>query len=272
MTKKEISILLGTVCAVLVFAIFAQVRTITDSTATVPQGFTEDSLRDEVLTTKEYYDNLYEEVLKEEKRLESIRKIVSKNSDETEKIEAQIKETNDLLGLTDLTGKGVVVTLDDNKAVTLDTAGILDDPSKYLVHYIDVLKSINELWNAGAEAISVNGQRIVQTTAISCIGNVISINGEKVGAPFVISAIGNQEALYGALTRVQSYLKILERDGILTDIKKSNNIVIPKYSGTLSTEYLANKWGDLSEKRAIDNDNYFRPNMLYLSKHNIYTV
>jgi len=238
MKKNEICILLGTVCAVLVFAIFAQIKTISESTVTISQSFEEDSLRDEVLTTKENYENLYQEVLKEEKNLEAIRKIVSKNSEDSENTEIKIKKINDIIGLSDLNGKGVIVTLDDNKTVTMETAGILEDPSKYLVHYIDVLKSINELWNAGAEAISVNGQRIVQTTAISCIGNVISINGEKIGAPFVINAIGNQEALYGALTRVQSYLKILERDGILTDIKKSNNIFVPKYSGTFSTEYI----------------------------------
>ena len=241
MTKKEISIVLGTVCAVLVFAIFVQIKTISNVSTTVPQSITEDNLRDEVLATKEHYDRLYEELLKEEKNLETIRKEVSEDDDNAKVVETELKNLNNVLGLTELTGQGVIVTLDDNKTVTLETLGVLEDASSYLVHYIDVLKIVNELWNVGAEAISVNGQRIVQTSAITCIGNVISINGEKVGAPFVINAIGNPEMLYGAFDRIGNYLKILERDGIVTDVKKSTNVYVPKFKGAFSAEYIEEK-------------------------------
>lgn len=241
MTKKEISIVLGTVCAVLVFAIFVQLKTISNTNSTVPQSMTEDSLRDEVLTTKENYDRLYESVLREEKNLETIRKEVSENNDNAKETETKLKKINDILGLTDLTGQGIIVTLDDNKAASVDTIGVTEDISSYLVHYIDILKVINELWNADAEAISVNGERIVFTTAVTCIGNVVSINGEKVGAPFVINVIGDPEKLYGSLTRVESYLKILERDGVIVDVKKGTNISVPKYAGTYPVEYMKSK-------------------------------
>ena len=238
MTKREISIVLGSVCAVLVFAIFMQIKTISNVSTTVPQSITEDNLRDEVLSTKESYDRLYEQLIKEEKELEEIRKVVAEDDDNAKSVENELKKKNDLLGLTELTGQGVVITLDDNKNVTLETIGIMEDISAYLVHYVDVLKVINELWNAGAEAISVNGQRIVQTTSITCIGNVISVNGEKVGAPFIINAIGEPSVLYGALTRPESYIKILERDGVTVDVKKVVTVHIPKFVGTFSSEYI----------------------------------
>lgn len=241
MTKKEISIVLGTVCAVLVFAISVQLKTISNTNSTVPQSMTEDSLRDEVLTTKENYDRLYESLLREEKNLETIRKEVSENNDNAKETETELKKINDILGLTDLTGQGIIVTLDDNKAASVDTIGVTEDISSYLVHYIDILKVINELWNADAEAISVNGERIVFTSAVTCIGNVVSINGEKVGAPFVINVIGDPEKLYGSLTRVESYLKILERDGVIVDVKKATNISVPKYTGTYHVEYMKSK-------------------------------
>lgn len=241
MTKKEIGIILGTVCAVLVFAIFVQLKTISNTTTTMPQSYAEDNLKDEVLITKENYDRTYEAALNEEKNLEAIRKKVTENDDNAKGTESELKNINDILGLTELTGQGVIVKLDDSKTASIETVGISDDISAYLVHYIDVLKVINELWNAGAEAISVNGQRIVSQTAITCIGNVISVNGEKVGAPFVINAIGNPELLYGGLTRVESYLKILERDGVITDVKKATNVVVPKYTGTYSTDDIKTK-------------------------------
>lgn len=238
MTKKEISVVLGTVCAVLVFAIFMQLKTIDNTTTIVPQSYMADNLRDEILLTKSEYDRLNDELINEENELEKIRKIVAEDSDNTKLIVSELNSINNILGLTDLTGSGIIIKLDDNKTASLETIGLTEDISSYLVHYIDVLKVINELWNAGAEAISVNGQRIVSTTAISCIGNVISINGEKVGAPFIINAIGNPESLYGALTRVESYLKILERDGIIVDVKKATNVSVSKYSGTYSSEYI----------------------------------
>ena len=96
---------------------------------------------------------------------------------------------------------------------------------------------MNELKNAGAEAIEINGQRIVQTTAIVCDGNVVRINGEKLGSPFVIKAIGLPERLYN-VNRVGGYLEMLEDDGVSTEIKKSNDITISKYNGVITNEYM----------------------------------
>lgn len=238
MTKKEISVILGIVCMILVFGIFVQIKTISNTNSTAIQSLTEDSLRDEVLATKEGYDKVYKTVLDEEENLEKIRKNVSENNDNSKTTEAELKKINNILGLTQLSGQGIVITLDDNKTATVETIGVTDDISSYLVHDVDLLKVVNELWNAGAEAVSINDQRIVATTSIICIGNVVSVNGEKVGAPFKINAIGDPEALYGSLTRVESYLKILDRDGVIVDVKKSTNISVPKFTGTYPTEYI----------------------------------
>lgn len=61
--------------------------------------------------------------------------------------------------------------------------------------------------------------------------NVAQINGEKVGAPFIIKAIGNSETLYEALNRPGGYIELLNESGIVSNIKKSNNITIEKYNG-----------------------------------------
>ena len=108
--------------------------------------------------------------------------------------------------------------------------------SDLVVHDADVLSVINELKNAGAEAISINDQRIVPTSSIVCGGNIIEINGEKVGAPFIIKAIGLPEQL-SALTRPGGYLEILKNASIEVSLKKSNNITIPKYTGVISYKY-----------------------------------
>ena len=104
------------------------------------------------------------------------------------------------------------------------------------MHDLDVLSVINELKNAGAEAISINDQRLTPNSGIVCGGNIIDINGEKVGAPFIIKAIGLPEQL-AALNRPGGYLAKLKEYSIGVELKKSNKITIPKYTGTITYKY-----------------------------------
>ena len=117
--------------------------------------------------------------------------------------EDAIKQGNKIVGTTEVTGAGVIVTLSDSKRDASTTLNVND----LLVHDVDVLSVINELKNAGAEAICINNQRLVPTSSIVCGGNIIEINGEKVGAPFEIKAIGLPEQL-AALSRPGGYLEI----------------------------------------------------------------
>ena len=196
----------------------------------------ENELRDEVLRWKEKADNASQELTKVEKELEKQREKATKNDETSKDSEKEIKVGNTVLGLTDATGEGVEITLKDNQNVTSETA--TNDMSYYVVHDIDILSVVNELKNAGAEAISINGERLINTTSITCAGNVAQINGEKVGAPFIIKAIGNSETLYEALNRPGGYIELLNESGIVSNIKKSNNITIEKYNGTINFNYL----------------------------------
>ena len=98
-----------------------------------------------------------------------------------------------------------------------------------------------ELSNAGAQAIEINGQRIVNSSCVTCAGNVISINGERVSSPFTIKAIGSPDLLYGALTRPGGYVQIMQEQSLIAEVKKSNNIQIGKFAGTLPQKYMKTK-------------------------------
>ena len=110
--------------------------------------------------------------------------------------------------------------------------------SDQIIHFSDIQLVVNELANAGAEAIEINGQRLVNTSSITCEGNIIRINGERIGTPFYIRAIGSQSRLYGALTRAGSILDAIAYYGNRAEVTKVDNIVISRYSGTLNYEYL----------------------------------
>ena len=198
--KNVISIVLGIMCFALTLGICVQIKTVKNSNSTVSQNYEENNLRAEVLRYKERYENKYKELEEAEKELEEARQASTQNNEDLEKKEEEITRGNKVIGLSEVTGPGVIVTLSDSKK---DSSSVLN-PSTLLVHDVDVLSVINELKNAGAEAISINDQRLIPTTSISCGGNIIDINGEKVGAPFEIKAIGLPEQL-AALSRQGGY-------------------------------------------------------------------
>ncbi len=238
MNNKEIGIVLGGMCALLVFGIFMQVKTIEDTTTVISQTIGDNELRDEVLKAKEKYEELYKAYEKQEKEIEDIRKKVTESDSSLAEKEQRLNENNKLLGYTTLKGNGVVVVLADNKGILNEKSITSTEVSEYVLHYNDLMQVVNALKNAGAEAISINGQRIVSTSAIVCIGNVISINGEKIANPFEIKAIGDQEKLYGGVTMLGGYVDILQRYGLVKSVDKKENIEIPKFMGTYSTKYM----------------------------------
>ena len=238
MNNKEISIVLGLMCVLLAFGISIQVKTIKDTTTVISQTIEDNELRDEVLKAKEKYESLYREYENQEKEIEEIRKTMVESDSSLLEKEQQLNENNRLLGYTDIKGDGVVIVLADNKGVLSESSAIATDVSEYVLHYIDLIQVINALKNAGAEAISINDQRIVSTTAIVCIGNVISINGEKVANPFEIKAIGDQEKLYGGITMLGGYVEILQKYGLVKSVEKKEDIEIPKFIGTYSVDYM----------------------------------
>ena len=232
--KKQIIIIIGIMCFLLAFAISMQIKTVKNSNSTISQDYEENNLRAEVLKYKEKYDRKYEELEKAEKELEDERQEATTEDNELKDMEEKIKEGNKLIGFSEVTGPGVILTLSDSKMSA--NSAIVGDLNELLVHDMDVLNVINELKNAGAEAISINDQRLIPTSSISCGGNIITINGERVGAPFEIKAIGLPEQL-AALSRPGGYLSILKDYGIGTDLKKSESITIPKYAGVIEFKY-----------------------------------
>lgn len=232
MNKKQIAITLGVMCLLLTIAICVQIRTMSSASSAVSQTLVDNGLRDEVLKAMEKYDNAYKELQSAEKELEKVRQMATQNDSVAEAKEQALKKNNMVLGNVDVTGEGVEVYLEDA------TVKNLLDPMVQLIHYEDIQHIVNELKNAGAEAIEVNGQRLVNTSSITCEGNIIKINGERVGSPFYIRAIGSQDLLYGALTRAGSWLDAIREGGNTAEITKVDNITILKYAGSITYEYM----------------------------------
>ena len=136
-------------------------------------------------------------------------------------------------GLTPLVGPGVIVRLDDSSR----KARTGENPNLYLIHDDDLLKVINELRAAGAEALSVNGQRLTGTSEIRCAGPTLSVNNVRSAPPFEVRAIGDTHALEQALKMRGGVADTLKVWGIELVIETADDVYIPAYKGALTYTY-----------------------------------
>ena len=107
-----------------------------------------------------------------------------------EALKAEVDRLEAIAGFTDLEGPGVTVIMQDSTVT--NTTG---DEADYIIHDNDLLSVINELRSAGAEAISLNGERLLSTSEVRCTGAVVTVNGRRYAAPYIIFAIGPHHPL-----------------------------------------------------------------------------
>jgi uncharacterized protein YlxW (UPF0749 family) len=128
-----------------------------------------------------------------------------------------------------LVGKGVIVTIDDSNSGAMGG----DNKNLYIVHDEDLLRVVNELRAAGAEAISINGQRLTANSEIRCTGPTVVINETRLAAPFIISAIGNPQTMESSLKIRGGVLENFKFWGIKAEVKIDDNVKIPLLSGDM---------------------------------------
>ncbi|MGE5421961.1 MAG: DUF881 domain-containing protein [Ignavibacteriales bacterium] len=158
----------------------------------------------------------------------------SKESVAMKAMKEELAKANRAAGLTALKGPGVIITLNDNpNALAPD-----QDPNNNLIHDEDLLKVANELKAAGAEAISINGNRLVSTSEIRCAGPTILVNANKIAPPFVIKAIGDPEVLLSSMRMKGGYLEQMQvLYGIESQIAEAKIVEIPAYNGAMRFQY-----------------------------------
>lgn len=178
-----------------------------------------DSLYNSIQKEQTIIEDCKNKIIECEELVNKTNAIKNNNISESNRIIQQIDELKIICGNTDVSGQGITLRIADN--VTDETLSYNDK----IVHDLDVRLIVNDLNNLGAEAIAINGKRIVNTTEIICSGPVISINGEVVAAPFFIKAIGDPEKLIEAVTSESSYAYFIKKDyGI--DITAMKNYIV----------------------------------------------
>jgi uncharacterized protein YlxW (UPF0749 family) len=154
-------------------------------------------------------------------------------SSEAEATSQEMENSRMAAGLMAVQGPGIIITIDNQKG--FPSPG--KNPSLYSIRDDDLLKVMNELKAAGAEAIAINEQRVVAMTEIRTAGNAIAINNTYHAAPYQIKSIGDPAALENSLKMKGGVADTLEFWGIKLTIERSNLVKIPGYRGLIRYEY-----------------------------------
>lgn len=151
---------------------------------------------------------------------------------------------NLLAGTTEVEGAGIEIVLDDSNIPKKAN----ENPNLYIIHDEDLLRVLNELRAAGAEAISLNDQRIVAMSEVRCAGPTVSINNVRSAPPYVIKAIGAPKTLTSAMRLRGGVVETFEFWGIQVKIKSSENLRIPAFKAHRGFEF-AKSVADKDEKK-----------------------
>lgn len=187
-------------------------------------------LRSDINNLQDNYDELYDKLRKFEHGDKSINNV-------DQEIKSELDKNKMVLGQTDLQGEGISITLKDvsnNLFYNDNDPYILDK----LVHNYDIVYVINDLRNAGAEAISVNGQRVIDRSEVICDGPLLNINGVKITSPFYVSAIGNKDVLKKYMLSDENYLRYMISRGINIEVKELDDIKIQAYYHELNKNFI----------------------------------
>ncbi|MBU4215225.1 MAG: DUF881 domain-containing protein [Actinobacteria bacterium] len=141
-------------------------------------------------------------------------------------------------GSTAVVGPGLEVTLDDAPSDSLHRDGVSADV--LVVHQQDIQSVVNALWAGGAEAVAIQDQRLITTSAIRCVGNVLRLHGQLYSPPYTVSAIGDGSAMKAALAAspaVQAYRRDAVEVGLGWEVDSQDALTLPAYSGATDLDY-----------------------------------
>jgi uncharacterized protein YlxW (UPF0749 family) len=148
-----------------------------------------------------------------------------------------VVNTGIVAGSVPVTGPGLSVTLDDAPPTQQSRSANVDD---LVVHQQDLQDVINALWAGGAEAMTLQGQRVTPTTAFRCVGNVLNLHGRVFSPPYVVSVVGDTAALQASLDRspaIAIYQEYVDAYGLGWKVEKSSSMDIPAFEGATDLRY-----------------------------------
>ena len=229
--KLTMTITIAIACFALAFVMSMQFKIVNQTDITEIENMRETELRTELANWKAKYEETEAKYEETQTKIEEYKKTKQSNDEAGKLVDTELEQVNMTLGKTDVQGEGIEVVLRETGN---------EEISK--INADDLLVIVNALKLAGAEAISINEERIINMTDIANINGTydsfIKVNGQRILAPYVIKAIGKQTYLESALLGNGGYVDELKKIGHDVSIEKVNKLEILKYNDEMKIKYM----------------------------------
>ena len=228
MKKGEITITItiGIMFLILTTIIFVQFKTIKQTDITSIENMREDELKSEISNFKQKIVEVEKQKEETDLKIKEYEETITTGKEASELLKKELEQQNNILGKNAVKGEGIIVTLTDTRAQKITSE--------------DLRQLLNQLKTDGAEAVSINGQRIVYDSYVVDLGGTyISVNGERIVSPYEVKAIGNPTYLESGLSKKQyGYIDTKLEEGKDVVLERQDSILINAYTGDLNMEYV----------------------------------
>lgn len=224
--KLAVAIVVFIVCITLVSVMLMQFKTVEETDITEIENMRETELRTAISEWKTKYEEVETKLQDTNKKINEYSDKIKNNEKVSELISDELDESNMAVGKTDVYGEGVIVTLNDDE--------------KDIVAW-DLIDLVNELKYAGAEAISINDIRIINTTDIFDLRSYtyLTVGQQRLQPPYVVKAIGNPDYLSSILNLKDSgFVDRYKNSGKSVKMETSKKVQIKKYNGEMTYKYM----------------------------------
>ncbi len=226
--KITMTVTIGIACFALALIMTMQFKIVNETDITSIENMRESELRTELANWKSKYEETNQQYEEVTEKIEEYKNNKQSNEETEKLVNQELEQVHLLLGETDVQGEGIEITLrETNKE---EISRITSD---------DLILIVNTLKNAGAEAISINDERIINMSDIVDINeSFIKVNGQRILAPYIIKAIGNQSYLESALIGNGGPIDEMKKIGQDASLQKENRIKIEKYNKEIKMKYI----------------------------------
>ena len=222
-----VTVVIFIVCIVLVSVMMMQFRTVEQTDITEIENMRESELRAALADWKTKYEEVSTQLDDINARIAEYNTTINDNEQASKLIDEELQESNILIGTPDVYGEGVVVTLTNSNAPHIEAYDLID--------------LVNELRYAGAEAISINEQRVLNMTEIVDMGDYayITVNSQRIQEPYIVKAIGDKDYINSILNlKGSGFVDRSKTLGMNVSSRTENRVEIPKYNGEFEITYM----------------------------------
>ena len=232
--KIIVCITIAIACFALAVIMSMQFKVVKETDITSIETMREEELRTELANWKKMYKEAEEQYNEKVAKLNEYKEKEQSVQDSSKLVEKELEQTNMYLGKTDVEGQGITIKIKD-----INNQNTNEEESVNPISAEDLLVIVDYLKLAGAEAISINGQRIINMSDIVDVGSnsIIFVNQQRVLSPYEIRAIGDSTKLESTLLGNGGYVEELRNYGFEIDIEKGK-VSIPKYSKEITHKYI----------------------------------